>query len=59
MGSFNFNVCGINCLQSVGSGLSMEPSTTTEADEEEDGMSDIVQEVPSAATSITYLQKAI
>uniref|UniRef100_A0A3Q3B1W3 Anaphase promoting complex subunit 1 n=1 Tax=Kryptolebias marmoratus TaxID=37003 RepID=A0A3Q3B1W3_KRYMA len=30
---------------SVGSGLSLEPPATTEADEEEDGMSDIVQEV--------------
>uniref|UniRef100_UPI003AAE3DC1 anaphase-promoting complex subunit 1 n=1 Tax=Centroberyx gerrardi TaxID=166262 RepID=UPI003AAE3DC1 len=30
---------------SVGSGLSLEPPTTTEADEEEDGMSDIIQEV--------------
>lgn len=55
MGSFNLNVCGKNILQSVGSGLSLEPPTTTEADEEEDGMSDIVQEVPSAATSISYL----
>lgn len=33
------------CLQSVGSGLSLEPPATTEADEEEDGMSDIIQEV--------------
>lgn len=32
-------------LQSVGSGLSLEPPATTEADEEEDGMSDIIQEV--------------
>lgn len=31
--------------QSVGSGLSLEPPATTEADEEEDGMSDIIQEV--------------
>uniref|UniRef100_A0A8C7YWB1 Anaphase-promoting complex subunit 1 n=1 Tax=Oryzias sinensis TaxID=183150 RepID=A0A8C7YWB1_9TELE len=30
---------------SVGSGLSLEPPATTEADEEEDGMSDIIQEV--------------
>ncbi|XP_056147337.1 anaphase-promoting complex subunit 1 [Lampris incognitus] len=30
---------------SVGSGLTLEPPTTTEADEEEDGMSDIIQEV--------------
>ncbi|XP_008298246.1 anaphase-promoting complex subunit 1 [Stegastes partitus] len=30
---------------SVGSGLSLEPPPTTEADEEEDGMSDIIQEV--------------
>uniref|UniRef100_A0A8C5E585 Anaphase-promoting complex subunit 1 n=1 Tax=Gouania willdenowi TaxID=441366 RepID=A0A8C5E585_GOUWI len=30
---------------SVGSGLSLEPPVTTEADEEEDGMSDIIQEV--------------
>ncbi|XP_029925763.1 anaphase-promoting complex subunit 1 isoform X2 [Myripristis murdjan] len=30
---------------SVSSGLSLEPPTTTEADEEEDGMSDIIQEV--------------
>uniref|UniRef100_A0A3Q3W0X4 Anaphase-promoting complex subunit 1 n=1 Tax=Mola mola TaxID=94237 RepID=A0A3Q3W0X4_MOLML len=30
---------------SVGSGLSLEPPATTEADDEEDGMSDIVQEV--------------
>ncbi|KAM9365814.1 anaphase-promoting complex subunit 1 isoform 2-T3 [Pholidichthys leucotaenia] len=30
---------------SVGSGLSLEPPTSTEADEEEDGMSDIIQEV--------------
>lgn len=29
----------------VGSGLSLEPPATTEADEEEDGMSDIIQEV--------------
>lgn len=35
----------IVCLQSVGSGLSLEPPATTEADEEEDGMSDIIQEV--------------
>lgn len=32
-------------LQSVSSGLSLEPPATTEPDEEEDGMSDIVQEV--------------
>uniref|UniRef100_A0A8C4GN11 Anaphase-promoting complex subunit 1 n=1 Tax=Dicentrarchus labrax TaxID=13489 RepID=A0A8C4GN11_DICLA len=31
--------------KSVGSGLSLEPPATTEADEEEDGMSDIIQEV--------------
>uniref|UniRef100_A0A8D3C2N3 Anaphase promoting complex subunit 1 n=1 Tax=Scophthalmus maximus TaxID=52904 RepID=A0A8D3C2N3_SCOMX len=31
--------------KSVGSGLSLEPPVTTEADEEEDGMSDIIQEV--------------
>ncbi|XP_041866489.1 anaphase-promoting complex subunit 1 isoform X2 [Melanotaenia boesemani] len=30
---------------SVGSGLSLKPPATTEADEEEDGMSDIIQEV--------------
>ncbi|KAM4607119.1 anaphase-promoting complex subunit 1 [Polymixia lowei] len=30
---------------SVSSGLSLEPPATTEADEEEDGMSDIIQEV--------------
>ncbi|XP_010768910.1 anaphase-promoting complex subunit 1-like, partial [Notothenia coriiceps] len=30
---------------SVGSGLSLEPPATTEVDEEEDGMSDIIQEV--------------
>ncbi|XP_041803521.1 anaphase-promoting complex subunit 1 isoform X1 [Chelmon rostratus] len=30
---------------SVGSGLSLEPPATTEPDEEEDGMSDIIQEV--------------
>ncbi|XP_068590515.1 anaphase-promoting complex subunit 1 isoform X2 [Cebidichthys violaceus] len=30
---------------SVGSGLSLEPPVATEADEEEDGMSDIIQEV--------------
>ncbi|XP_034407430.1 anaphase-promoting complex subunit 1 isoform X2 [Cyclopterus lumpus] len=30
---------------SVGSGLSLEPPAATEADEEEDGMSDIIQEV--------------
>ncbi|XP_028982960.1 anaphase-promoting complex subunit 1 isoform X2 [Betta splendens] len=30
---------------SVGSGLSFEPPATTEVDEEEDGMSDIIQEV--------------
>nr|XP_046257770.1 anaphase-promoting complex subunit 1 isoform X2 [Scatophagus argus] len=30
---------------SVGSGLSLEPPATTETDEEEDGMSDIIQEV--------------
>lgn len=30
---------------SVGSGLSFEPSSSTEADEEEDGMCDIIQEV--------------
>lgn len=58
VGSFNPNVCGINCLQSVGSGLSLEPPATSEPDEEEDGMSDIIQEVPSAATSIAYLQEA-
>lgn len=58
MGRFNLNVFGINCLQSVSSGLSLEPPATTEPDEEEDGMSDIIQEVPSAATSITYLEKA-
>lgn len=58
VGSFNLNVCQINCLQSVGSGLSLEPPATTEPDEEEDGMSDIIQEVRSAATSITHLRKA-
>uniref|UniRef100_A0A3Q1II57 Anaphase-promoting complex subunit 1 n=1 Tax=Anabas testudineus TaxID=64144 RepID=A0A3Q1II57_ANATE len=31
--------------KSVGSGLSLEPPAATEADEEEDGMSDIIQEV--------------
>ncbi|XP_031698542.1 anaphase-promoting complex subunit 1-like [Anarrhichthys ocellatus] len=30
---------------SVGLGLSLEPPVATEADEEEDGMSDIIQEV--------------
>ncbi|KAA8583561.1 hypothetical protein FQN60_014769 [Etheostoma spectabile] len=33
------------CKASVGSGLSLEPPATTEADEEEDGMLDIIQEV--------------
>ncbi|KAF3841859.1 hypothetical protein F7725_023810 [Dissostichus mawsoni] len=35
----------VSLEQSVGSGLSLEPPATTEADEEEDGMSDIIQEV--------------
>lgn len=40
-------------FQCVGSGLSLEPPATTEADEEEDGMSDIIQEVtePSAPSA--------
>lgn len=37
------------CLQSVGSGLSLEPPAASEADEEEDGMSDIIQEVKLVA----------
>lgn len=41
------------CLQSVGSGLSLEPPATTEADEEEDGMSDIIQEVTDAVNIIS------
>lgn len=39
-------------LQSVGSGLSLEPPATTEADEEEDGMSDIIQEVKDLVNAI-------
>uniref|UniRef100_A0A3Q2YK66 Anaphase promoting complex subunit 1 n=1 Tax=Hippocampus comes TaxID=109280 RepID=A0A3Q2YK66_HIPCM len=34
-----------NMTLSVGSSLSLEPPATTEADEDEDGMSDIIQEV--------------
>ena len=53
-------------LQSVGSGLSLEPPATTEADEEEDGMSDIIQEVTLTLSlamllyqsSISYVKKA-
>ncbi len=41
------------CLQSVGSGLSLEPPATTEADEEEDGMSDIIQEVTDSVNMIS------
>lgn len=48
---------GINCLQSVGSGVPLEPPATTEPDEEEDGMSDIIQAVPSASITITYLKE--
>lgn len=39
-------------FQCVGSGLSLEPPATTEADEEEDGMSDIIQEVTVTISSI-------
>lgn len=48
------NVCFI-CVrhQSVGSGLSLEPPATTEADEEEDGMSDIIQEVTDSVNAIS------
>lgn len=49
--------CIVGCvhLQSVGSGLSLEPPATTEADEEEDGMSDIIQEVKDIANTISLL----
>lgn len=43
------------CLQTVGSGLSLEPPATTEADEEEDGMSDIIQEVPRSFLNCVLL----
>lgn len=39
-------------FQCVGSGLSLEPPATTEADEEEDGMSDIIQEVTVTISTI-------
>lgn len=58
VGSFNLNVCGINCLQSVGSGLSLEPPATTEPDEEEDGMSDIIQEVTSFQPVLAIYRKS-
>lgn len=48
---------GINCLQSVGSGVPLEPPATTEPDEEEDGMSDIIQAVPSALITFTSQEK--
>lgn len=41
------------CIKSVGSGLSLEPPATAEADEEEDGMSDIIQEVQALLTSLS------
>ena len=44
-------------LQSVGSGLSLEPPATTEADEEEDGMSDIIQEVNTLTVNINLLHR--
>lgn len=44
-------------LQSVGSGLSLEPLATTEADEEEDGMSDIIQEVTDAVNIMNNLKE--
>lgn len=44
--------------QSVGSGLTLEPPVTTEADEEEDGMSDIIQEVTDAESIISYFNDA-
>lgn len=43
------------CFQSVGSGLSLEPPATTEADEEEDGMSDIIQEVTGSLKVFGFL----
>lgn len=39
----------------MGSGLTLEPPVTTEADEEEDGMSDIIQEVTDAESIISYV----
>lgn len=42
-------------IQSVGSGLSLEPPATTEADEEEDGMSDIIQEVTDSVNIISCI----
>lgn len=41
-------------FQCVGSGLSLEPPATTEADEEEDGMSDIIQEVLITLSTVWF-----
>ena len=38
-------VCACVHLQPVGPGLSLEPPTTTEAEEEEDGMTELNQDV--------------
>lgn len=43
------------CFQCVGSGLSLEPPATTEADEEEDGMSDIIQEVTLTISTVCFV----
>lgn len=47
-----FSLSSLNGFQCVGSGLSLEPPATTEADEEEDGMSDIIQEVTVTTSTI-------
>lgn len=42
-------------FQSVGYGLPLELPVTTEADEEDDGMSDIIQEVGNSTANLSLV----